>query len=172
METEQLAIVVTGAVGILAPAVAAGFGWLREKQQARRERVAKDLDDLRALLDELMPLMYDHTQQLIALESWLQRDTFGLPRAKAAPPQGVLRRDLYALNARLVIRRGRDDVLVASLSAYLKVTDEALAEIHALRERGEPFDYNDERLEQRAHSYWRAYEAFGDTCKSVVGSVS
>jgi hypothetical protein len=170
--TAELAIIVTGTVGLGAPALAAFFGWLREKQHAKRERVAKDLDDLRALLDELLPTMFDHTNRLLALEGWMRDQTIRRDREDPAPSTADTRRQMYASNARLVIRRGRDDVLVTSLGRYLKVTDEAKAELDTIYAENDVFDLSDEELEQRAHVYWQAYEDFGDTCKSVVGSVS
>lgn len=65
MDTAQLAIITSGTVGLGAPSLTALFGWLREEQSAKRELIANDLDDLRTLLDGLLPLMFDHTNRLL-----------------------------------------------------------------------------------------------------------
>lgn len=129
----------------------------------------KDTDELRALLDDLTAAMFEHTTNLIRRERWLMQSTLNLDPPKIAPDVLPTRRTLYTLNARLVIRRGRDDSLVESLGRYLKVTDDTIAEMNAL-DYPEPYDYSDEQLEQRAHSYWQAYEAFVDGSKIVAAS--
>ncbi len=170
MDTADLAILVTGAVGLGTPALSALFQSRRDEGAAARMRSGKDLDELRSLLDELTATMYTHTTSLVALEVWMRQSTFGLPHAKSSPRVQTTRATLYTLNARLVIRRGRGDQLVKALGAYLKPTDDAIAEMDALWPKNEPFDYADEQLEEHARLYWHAYEGFVDACKAEVGS--
>jgi len=170
VSTAEVAILTTGAVGLGTPAIAAFFQWLRDKGAAAREREAKDLDELRALLDELSAACYRHATKLISLEKWMQRSFLSLPNPTKAPNTTGTRRELYTLNARLVIRRGRDDRLVKSLGNFLRRTDEAVKEIGDLWTANEPFDYDDDQLDQRAHSYWEAYERFVDESKEIAGS--
>ena len=55
------------------------------------------------------------------------------------------------------------------LGHYLKLTDDAIAEINRLDwVRNEPFDYTDKQLEERAHTYWQRYEAFVDAAKHAA----
>jgi hypothetical protein len=168
--TAEIAIVTTGAVGLGTPVLSAFFQLLRDKSAAKRDQRATDLNELRVLLDELTAVVYTHTTQLIELERWMQRSAFSLPNPEKAPETDPTRRELYTLNARLVIRRGRHDQLVKRLGSYLKLTDEAVAEIGSLWSKHEPFDYDDERLDARAHGYWAAYETFVDASKEVVGA--
>jgi hypothetical protein len=170
MGTAEVAILTTGVVGLGAPAISAFFQGKRDKGIAKREQLSKDLDELRRLLDELSEACYRHTTQLVNLEIWMQRSFLSLPNAEHAPEIGSSRRELYTLNARLVIRRGRDDDLVQVLGAYLKLTDDAVDEIGSLWETHGPFDYDDEALRARAHKYWAAYEAFVDAAKAIAGS--
>jgi hypothetical protein len=172
VETEQLAIVVTGAVGLGAPSLAALFGWLREKQHAQRERVEKDLDDLRDLLDQLLPLMFEHTQRLLAFERWVRDATTRRSHADAAPNLIETRRTLYAYNARLVIRLGRDHRLVTVLGHYLKDVDEAWSHVGQIHEEHDVFDADDAELAKRARLYWFTYEGVVDAAKAVVGTVT
>jgi hypothetical protein len=159
-------------VGLGAPALTALSTWLREKQQADRERARRDFEDLRALLDKLTPAMFDHTNLLLRLEEWMQDRATRRQRVDSPPDLEASRRQLYMLNARLVIRRGREDALVKSLGVYLKISDESRDEIGQLWEDDLSFDYSDKQLAERAGRYWSAYEAFTDDCKSVVGSAS
>jgi hypothetical protein len=170
VDTADLAIIVTGVVGLGTPGLSALFQWRRDQGTAARVRSDKDLDELRGLLDELTATMYTHTMSLIALEAWMRQSTFGLSHAKSSPRVQTTRATLYTLNARLVIRRGRDDQLLKALGVYLKTTDDAIAEMDALWPKGEPFDYTDEQLEARARRYWHVYEGFVDACKAEVGS--
>jgi hypothetical protein len=170
VDTADLAILVTGAVGLGTPGLSALFQWRRDKGAAARARSDRDLDELRGLLDELTVTMHEHTTSLIALEGWMRRSTFGPPNAGTSPHVETTRATLYTLNARIVIRRGRDDQLVEALAAYLKPTDDAIAEMDALWPKNEPFDYTDKQLEERAHHYWHVYEGFVDACKAEVGS--
>lgn len=170
VDTAQLAIVVSGVVGIGSPIVAGVVGRANESQKTRRERAAHDVDDLREVLDGLLPVMFDHTNRVISLERSMQASAFGLLREEPAPETRASRRELYAANARLVVRRGRDDRLVRSLGDYLRVTDEAVAEIDQLWDAHEPFGYDDAQLGRRARSYWDAYEAFADMSTAVAGS--
>jgi hypothetical protein len=168
--TAELAIVVTGAVGLGTPALSARFEAIREGRRAIRERVSKDLDELRSVLDELTAVMFEHTTALVAVERWMQRSTFGDTPSKPAPELRPSRKTLYTLNARLWIRLGRDDPLVRSLGSYLELVDRAVAEIEALWPKNEPFDYSDAQLDQRAGTYWAAYEAFVDAAQAAAGS--
>lgn len=170
MSTAGLAIVTTGVVGLGAPAISAYFQRLRDEDGAAQARHSKDLDELRRLLDEAAAVLHRWTQQLIGLEQWMQRSTFGLPNAKHAPRMELEDRALIStLEARLVIRRGRNDGLVTKLQAYLRLVDKALAEIDARWTGTDPFDYDDEELAARAIDYRRAFDAFVDTSKEIVG---
>jgi hypothetical protein len=170
MGTPELAILTTGIVGLGAPSIAAFFQWLRDKGGAERERWSKDREELRTLVDELCAATYQHTLLLTSLEAWMHRSFLGLPNEKTGPSTGATRRELYTLNARLVVRRGREDDLVRILGAYLKLTDEAIKEIGDLWMANEPFDYGDEQLAVRAHEYWAAHEAFIDASKRLLDS--
>jgi len=74
------------------------------------------------------------------------------------------------MEARLIIRRGRKDQLVADLQGYLFTTDGGLEQIGELWDRHEPFDFNDDQLKERAERYRRRFQEFVDTAKAVAGS--
>ena len=82
------------------------------------------------------------------------------------------RHKLYASNARLVVRRGREDRLVVALGRYLKPTDEAMVELEVINDDHDVLDVTDEQLAERAARYWSAYEAFADECKAVAGNLT
>lgn len=171
MDTAQLAIVVSGAVGLGAPSITALFTHLRENRQAGREQAAKNLDDLRELLDDLLPMMFTHTSVLIRHELWM-RDRTVTPSdpGPAPPPLDDSRRQLYTANVRLIIRRGREDRLTRALRQYLRLVDEGQAEIGKVWDTNDVFDQSDEQLAHRSSTYWDAYEAFADECTEVVGA--
>lgn len=169
MSTAELAVLVSGAVGLGAPAIAAYFQRGRDRGAARREREASDRQELRSLLDETTATLHARTKQLISLEKWMQASFLHRPRPASAPSVEQSDSPLIAsLEARLVIRRGREDALVESFHSYLKVTDAALAEIGMLWDEGEPFDYDDDDLERRADRYRDAFAAFLDRAKRVL----
>ncbi|MGV1047868.1 MAG: hypothetical protein ACOYD4_05005 [Solirubrobacterales bacterium] len=170
MGTAELAIITTGAVGLGTPALSALFQARRESEAAARDQRAKDRDELRGLLDQTTAALHDRTERLTALESWMQRATFGLPKAKHAPKfEPDQRALLLTMEARLVIRRGRGDILVTALHEYLRLTDAALTEIdRRWNPDEEPFDYSDEQLADRALSYRQAFDHFVDRSKEVV----
>lgn len=172
MTTAEIAIVTTGAVGLASPAIAAGAQLLLADRTAQRERLSKDLDELRGLLDETTLALHRHTTDVVALEKWMQEFAFGLRRrTEEAPWTDATRQELYLLNARLIIRRGRNDEwLVRKLRECLELTDHAVEEIGSLWAAQEPFDYGDEQLQARANGYWSAYNDFVDVCKEIAGS--
>lgn len=171
MTTAELAILTTGVVGLGAPAIAAGAQWFLAGKTATRERRSRDLDELRELLDEITVVIHRHTKRVVAIEKWMQGSTFHLPHDEDAPDSRPTREKVELLDARLVIRRGRDDrVLVRALRKYLAVTDAALDQVERVWNEQEPFDYDDDVLTARADKYWDAYKDFVDASKGVAGS--
>jgi len=169
-----LAIIVTGAVGLGAPAIAQTFERFREKDRRKSARAEKTADELRGLLDALTGTMFEHTQLLVTLESWMRDSTIrpsGESPTGPGPDTRPTRRELYTLNGRLAIRRGRDDGLVKALGDYLKPTDEAIAEIERLWAHHEPFDCDDDALKDRASLYRQRYEDFVDAAKKFLDRV-
>lgn len=169
MGTAELAILVSGTVGLGAPTISALFQKSRDKGVAQRERAARDRDELRALLDEIAAALDARTEQLVESEQWM-RESF-LHRSKSdeapdvEPSKGT---HLSTLKARLVIRRGRRDTLTAAFEAYIDTTDQALEEIGSMWRNHEPFDFDDARLDERAARYRRALEVFLDRAKAIL----
>jgi hypothetical protein len=166
--TAELAIVVTGTVGLGSPAIAHAFELIRERRRREGALAEKKADEMRSLLDSLTGTMFEHTGQLITLELWMSDSAMSrFSNNRPAPAVRSTRRELYTLNGRLVIRRGRQDELVTALRDYLRPTDEALAEIDASWEKAE-FFYTEKELNERASLYWQKYEDFVDTAKAQL----
>jgi hypothetical protein len=169
MRAAGIAIVTTGVVGLGTPAISAYFQRLRDRDAARRERQSKDRDELRGLLDEATAAMHEWTEDLISLEHWMQLRTFGLPRSKRASELDPGKRaDLATLEARLVIRRGRGDVLVSAFRDYIETTDAGKSEIDASWFQDEPFDCSDDQLAERAECYRARFGVFVDKSREIV----
>ena len=171
VDTQTAAVVVAGVVGFGVPAL----NVYAERLRAQRGRDATEFDELRALLDDLTAAMFEHTERLVELEYRYQATSTTGTLVKGALGEtrdavSASRRRLYALNARLNIRRGRRDVLVTALGKYLEAVDRAMAGVDDMQLAGEPFDVSFQQLAERASVYWGAYESFIDRCHGVVAS--
>jgi hypothetical protein len=170
MTTAELAVLVSGAVGLGAPTISAAFQRSRDKDAVERDRETRDRDELRALLDETAAALHIRTEQLILLEQWMRASTLRLPKTDEHPEVEASTGPLLStLEARLVIRRGRGDALVDAFTTYIELTDGALEEIDEGWARQEPFDFDDSQLEGRADRYRGAFEAFVDRAKETLG---
>lgn len=128
-DTTTVAIVglaATAATGIGGPYVS---GWLEGKHEERRyrhERLLRDFDGLRELLDDCADTINAYMEALSATETRFM--FMRLPDVDSYnEPMGVLadaKRDAHTRNRKLVIRLGRTHTVVAAYGVCLRVLDE------------------------------------------------
>lgn len=166
----------TGVTAVGVPVVNALAAAKADARRYRHERDARDLDELRDLLDEIALAIADYIGAAIALESThasiSDREPPLIPHAEPALQS---MRDAAArshtLNRRLIIRLGRNHRAVTALGVALKRLDEAASAVtYALavdqpREREEPAAMMDRRM-----SWYEAHERYLDAACDLVGS--
>ncbi|MGN6190276.1 MAG: hypothetical protein ACTHOE_15405 [Conexibacter sp.] len=165
-----VAVVGSTSTAIAVPLLNGLYQAKSDRRRYRNEQEAKDLDELRALLDHVAQTAFEFTRHLVTLENLAAEDR--RPLGERRHVLAEMRSTLYAANGRLVIRRSRKDRVVVALGAWLASVDQALAEIDLIwgPRGGEPFAYTEEQLAVLAHEHWGTYEAFLDAAQALVGS--
>jgi hypothetical protein len=164
-----VSVAVTGATAVAAPLAS---GWLESRRESRRferERITKDFDELRDLLDDIGVKLYTRTQEQTEWERAMADPRDPAPEGAGAKAREG-RIDLYHLNTRLVIRLGREHSATKAFGRSLRVIDETLARMDAIYEGGEPWEQLAEGQDQRWRSYWDAYERYTDAAQQLVGA--
>jgi hypothetical protein len=136
----------------------------------QRERWKDDHNELRALLDDAAATMYDHLTRLLRVERWAMESTLNLPRTVSDPPDlRPTQKELEMLHARLLIRRGQNDPLVAALRRFAEPTRSTALSIELALDNHEPYDVDEAELGKNEVTYRSAYFDFIDAAKQVAG---
>jgi hypothetical protein len=105
-----------------------------------------------------------------------RRDLSAYSDVSRSPPEGLIpefnkrRTELYQLNARLVIRLGREHPVTKAFGRCLRLTDETRARMDAMWESHESFEVLAFDQDQRWSTYWEAYERYTDAAQQLVGA--
>jgi hypothetical protein len=187
-----VSVVVTGATAIAAPVVTGGLEARREQRRFARERITKDFDDLRTLLDDIGTKLYTYTHAHTELEQ-----AYGLPlpeveriygpplpdedeeefRARVKAARTNLRAEaetrktkMYHLRTRLEIRLGREHPVAKTFEECLYQIDLALGWIDERSEISDDFGEMGRKAEERSRVYWDGYESYTDAAHELVGA--
>lgn len=162
-------VIGSASTAIAVPLINAAFQASGDRRRSRQEREAKDLDELRMILDHAAQTAFEFTRLLVAFENLASQDYRPLGQKRQVLAER--RMTLYTDNGRLVIRRGRNDRVVKAFGGWLESVDRVLAEFDRIwGPNGEPVIYSDEELDRLAKEHWHAYEAFLDAAQALVGS--
>jgi hypothetical protein len=164
-----VSVVVTGATAITTPLVTGGLESRREQRRFERERITKDFDEIRDLLDKIGVKIYTHTLEQVALEDD-HSDPSLSPSPGAVGEADARREELYHLNTRLVIRLGREHPVTKAFGRCLRAIDDTLGRMKALAVAQEGFEVLADNQQQRWGSYWKAYEGYTDAAQQLVGA--
>lgn len=171
-----VSVVVTGVTAVGVPVVNAVAAAKADARRYRHEREARDLDELRDLLDDAALSISGYIATAIALESAhgtvSDREPPLLPHAEAR--LNAMRdaaSQSHTLNRRLVIRLGREHRAVTALGLCLKRLDEAMGAVSTDLALDVPREKEDPVvLVARRMSWHEAHEHFLDVACELVGS--
>jgi hypothetical protein len=164
-----VAVVGSTSAAISVPLINGVFQRAIDRRRYRHEREAKDLDELRAMLDHAAQSAFEFTGLLILFEQLAAMDHRSLGERRQELTE--MRSTLYTTNARFVIRRGREDDVVKAFGRWLGSVDRVLADFDRIWvPHGAPVVYGDDELELLAKDHWEAYEGFLDAAQALVGS--
>jgi prefoldin subunit 5 len=176
-----VSVAVSGAVGIGTPLLASRRESQQEERRFRNERLTKDLDELREVLDnaaEGLSTYIDAARDLAARYAFDESNQLSdfMPYLTASVDA---KKASYVLNRRLVIRLGRGHYVVKAYGVGIRLLDEAATDIATRitkRTSALTADTRDERLrfvagqEARDHSFYEANDRYLDAATKLVGS--
>ena len=166
-------LLVTGATAISAALISAWAERARSAQAFHQERLIRDFDELRALLDEAAEQLPHYFNSVAVLESKHTTRGGGAPDTFAAELTGYreLAEQIRRLRARLIIRLGRRNPLFDAFVSAADPIGEAGNEVVAMIYLEEPptRELADSRPPRRA-AWYEAYERFLDAACEMVGS--
>jgi hypothetical protein len=110
-----VSVVVTGTTAIAVPVVNGVVESRREQRRFEHERITKDFDDLRDLLDEMTAKVYAHLRELSFYVDPSRKDEAALAAEDRL-------KELHQLVSRLQIRLGRAHPVTEAFAACLFVT--------------------------------------------------
>lgn len=170
-------IIATATTGLGGPFVA---GWLASKREARsfgNERLQRDFDEIRGLLDQGAEALTKYANAVETLEArfMFDRSTDLNSYLEAITDTATARTDAYAMHRRLVIRLGRTHAVSAAFSRCLNLWDEGGTHVGTCitKRTGGYGDQMDQFLpgsDARKVARQETQEAFLDTATGLVGS--
>jgi hypothetical protein len=185
MSTAEVAIVVTGIVGLGSPALAAWREARREEVRFRRDRTSKEIDELRSTLVRADEAITQFIQAAAALSTKL---TLVHPKSPAEAMRHSFytqELDAYApakkgaddANRLLVILLGRDHGVVKAFERVMTVLDSTgtdagirIMERDAGKEKEEDWLKFVASAQSRAREWNEAHERFLDAATALVGA--
>jgi hypothetical protein len=168
-----VSVVVTGVTAIAVPFISAKAGQVKEEQHFRHERLIRDFDELRTLLDEVAESIARYIEAVGALESSHSTarstdvDQFGEQMLRFRE----VRETMLQFKARLVIRLGRMHGVVAAFQHAFGLIDGAGMEVLAMITLEQPASPDALQLRPPERRKWfAAYEQYLDAASDLVGS--
>jgi hypothetical protein len=166
-------ILVTGITAILVPLITARAERSRTVQRFRQERLIRDFDELRSLLDEIAAEIPPYFNAVAAMES--RHTTSGSTDfgdySDELSAYTEIREQLRRLRARLVIRLGRTHPVVSALQQAVDPIDLAGNEVVTMITLEEPPTKQlAEARPTRRQGWYLGYERYLDAAGELVGS--
>lgn len=169
-----VSVVATALTAIAVPLLTAVAAHRRERQRFRHERLIRDFDELRALLDEAAESIDPYIDAVASMESahsTAQQDDDPLELMPKLAPFQEARRHVRTLNGRLVIRLGREHPVVAAYQQAIEVVGKAGSEVATMIALEQPVSPELKTLRvERRMNWYAAYEGFLDAAVGLVGS--
>lgn len=165
-------VLVAGSTALGVPLIAAVTEARREERRFRREQVARDFDERRVLLEQVIPAV----SELIVACNGLESSYIAASPSERAESDHFTpalaeyhdhRVPVFALNARLVILFGRDAPVAQAVKTCWELADKSLSQIIRLMRSREAADPRDD-----SPARWAAYDAMLDEAQRAVGSRS
>ncbi len=161
-------------IATAATAIATVGGSLWENQRRfRQDRLAKDLDELRILLDDCAQAIFIYTQALQRTEKRYDESDTDDPDHYSKQLFYLRGRDETAsyLNQRIVIRLGREHEVAEAFGAAIKPLYDAYTLLMTSIESRQMAAHGETaKREQQAASRKQAYEAYLDAAHALVAS--
>lgn len=164
---------VSGATAIFAPVIAARQARRNEAQKFRHERLIRDFDELRSLLDEAAEAIEPYINAVAGMES-AHSGSYNPQDRKLFDkigPFSEARERVRRLKARLLIRLGRENPVLVAYDRAINVIGEAGTEVATMIALEQPATDGLRTVRpERRLGWYAAYEDFLDVAVQLVGS--
>jgi hypothetical protein len=164
---------VSGATAIFAPVFAARQARRDEAQKFRHERLIRDFDELRGLVDEAAESIDPYINAVAGMESAHSgSESPQDPKLfDKLGPFSEARERARHLKARLLVRLGRDHPVLVAYDRAVNVIGEAGTEVATMIALEQPANDGLVALRpERRLSWYAAYDEFLDAAVQLVGS--
>lgn len=166
-------VLVTGSTAILVPLITARAERARTEQSFRHERLIRDFDELRSLLDEAAEQIPAYLNAVASMESrhTTSKSTEVAHYADEITTYREVRDEIRRLRARLIIRLGRTHAVVGSFQEAVDPIDQAGNEVMVMITLEQPATEELAELRPRPRGGWyRGYKRYLDAAAGLVGS--
>jgi hypothetical protein len=167
------AVLVAGATSIAAPIIAGRSQRRNDAARFARERAKKDVDEIRALLDEIVVAIPRTIQLQAALRSKhnTSGSTDGGDYMGEVSAFTQAREDLIHLDSRLLLRLGHDHPVRTALATTIQIIGDAGSDVVTLAtlDQSRPDDWRD-RSQRERQQMWDANQRFLESASSFVSA--